>query len=211
MFGGPMTTYNNLVDLEEEVVQARGDVDVLLQRRRDELTRLSVAVREATGHESATLSEVVSAREAMTSPGTPKEVSAGDQHIQRALVELDARTEEYPEVDAISNVEDLQKNIVRIEEELAEQRRSYNEKVKEYNKAIRKFPTSVVARVAGFEERDRFEPSAAVETGDEVETEELPEQSEEPKQTLEPWLDTASALPDADEQDTPHQTGDHQQ
>lgn len=161
-------TYNAFVELEEDVENARSDVDSLLQRRRDELNRLYVAAREATGHESSTLSDVVGARQAVDAGGAGERPAGVDEQALRALTQFDARAEEYPEITAVENVETLQENVVKIEEELAERREEYNATVTEYNKRVRKFPGSVVASLGNFERREQFTPSESIGRGDQL-------------------------------------------
>lgn len=158
--------YNSFVELKEDVEKAQSDIEVLLQRRQDELNRLSIAVREATGHEATTLNEIISAREGVDAAGVPMEQADADRHVRNVLADVDARTEQYPEIAAIGNIDKLQENIVTIEQKLAEQRETYNNVVTRYNKRVQAIPQSFIASVGGFEKREQFEASKQLLSGE---------------------------------------------
>jgi len=69
--------------------------------------------------------------------------------------------EKYPDLKATQNFRDLQVQLEGTENRIAVERRDFNEAVGSYNVAIRRFPSALVARLAGFKERPFFE--AAVE------------------------------------------------
>jgi LemA protein len=66
-------------------------------------------------------------------------------------------TEAYPQLRATDAYRELMSQLEGTENRIAVERRRYNEVVRAYNTAIRRFPASVVASLRGFRERPFFE------------------------------------------------------
>ena len=65
--------------------------------------------------------------------------------------------------------EALMEELAGTENRISVERNRYNESVKMFNSKIRKFPTSVVARLMGVEKRDYFEAQSGAEQAPNVE------------------------------------------
>jgi LemA protein len=63
----------------------------------------------------------------------------------------------------LQNVRDLQVQLEGTENRVAQARRSYNETVTDFNRAIRRFPRSIIAGIFGFEKRTLFEAAAGAD------------------------------------------------
>ncbi|MCS7151582.1 MAG: LemA family protein, partial [Endomicrobia bacterium] len=50
----------------------------------------------------------------------------------------------------------LQDELAGTENRIATERRRYNEVVKEYNILVQRFPSNIVAKIAGFEKKDIY-------------------------------------------------------
>ena len=68
--------------------------------------------------------------------------------------------ENYPDLKANQNFLDLQNQLSRIENTLANARKYYNAIVREYNDKIMVFPSSVVASLFHFQKREYIEIDA---------------------------------------------------
>lgn len=66
-------------------------------------------------------------------------------------------TENYPELKANEQFVALTDELAGTENRITVARQDYNETVSKYNKAIKMFPTSIVANMAGYEAADYFE------------------------------------------------------
>ena len=66
-------------------------------------------------------------------------------------------TENYPELKANEQFVALTDELAGTENRIAIARQNYNETVSKYNKAIKMFPTSIVAGMSGYEAADYFE------------------------------------------------------
>ena len=151
--------YNQLVSMHERVDQAKQNIDVLLKRRQDELSKLIDAASEFMDHEEEVLTELTRARERAEQAETPTEQANADQAVRGALAEFEARVEDYPELRSQENMMQFQEQITEIESQIADRREFYNEAVTRYNTRIAQFPYVIFARQFGFDERELFEAS----------------------------------------------------
>ncbi len=83
--------------------------------------------------------------------------------LSGALADLRAVAENYPDLRATENFQQLQRNLNEIEDEIQASRRIYNSNVQSYNTKIQIFPNSIVAEQGGFTEREFFEIENAAE------------------------------------------------
>ena len=161
---------NSIIGSRNRVDEAWSGIDVQLKRRHDLVPNLVETVKGYATHEQQTFTRVTEARaEAMKSASTqadPDNVRAAQQaeaQLSGALAELRAVAENYPELRATENFQQLQRNLNEIEDEIQASRRIYNSNVQAYNTKIQIFPNSVVANSGGFTAREFFEIENAAE------------------------------------------------
>ena len=65
--------------------------------------------------------------------------------------------ENYPDLKSSENFRTLQDELAGTENRIAVARRDYNDAVNKYNSSIKKFPTSIIAGMSGFDEEKYFE------------------------------------------------------
>ena len=83
--------------------------------------------------------------------------------LSSALSRLMVIVENYPELKANENFINLQDELAGTENRLQKARQDYNDTAREYNTKIRRFPSSIIAGMGGFESVDYFESSAGSE------------------------------------------------
>jgi len=159
--GYTVKIYNSLVSLREQVDQAKQNIDVLLKQRRDELTKLIDAASEYMDHEEEVLTELTQAREQSAAANTPAEQAEADQQVRQAMMNFEARAEDYPELRSQENLMQFQESISSIEDQIADRRELYNEAATQLNTRIDQFPYVLIANQFGFDERELFEATAA--------------------------------------------------
>ena len=71
--------------------------------------------------------------------------------------------EQYPQLRATENFQQLQRNLSELEDEIQASRRIYNSNVQTYNTRIQQFPRSIIANQGGFTAKPFFEISDAAE------------------------------------------------
>ena len=151
------SSYNGLVDRELTVDQSVADLDVQLQRRFDLIPNLVKSVEGALEQEREIIGKVTEARTKYASAASGNDRVAAASELEGALSRLLVVVENYPQVASLQNVRDLQVQLEGTENRVAQARRTYNETVTDFNRAVRRFPRSIVAAVFGFDKRTLFE------------------------------------------------------
>ena len=142
--------YNNLVGLRNRVKNSYAQIDVQLKRRNDLIPNLVETVKGYAGHEKGVLEEVTKARTGVMNATTVEETSAADNQLTGALKTLFAVAENYPDLKANSNFQQLQSELTDTEDKISYARQFYNDVVLKYNNACPQFPSSIMARMFGF-------------------------------------------------------------
>jgi LemA protein len=153
-------SYNGLVDKDTAADQSFADLDAQLQRRNDLIPNLVGAVRGALQQEQAVFGEIARARQRYAGADTAQEKFAASNQESSALGRLLVIVESYPQLQSNTNIRDLQVELEGTENRIAQARRDYNAVIADYNRAIRRFPRSMLAGVFGFDRRPLFEADA---------------------------------------------------
>ena len=153
--------YNNLVGLRNRVKNSYAQIDVQLKRRNDLIPNLVETVKGYAGHEKGVLEEVTKARTSVMNASTPQEASEANNQLTDALKTLFAVAENYPDLKANSNFQQLQTELSDTEDKISYARQFYNDVVLKYNNACQQFPSSIIAKMFGFKEELFFEAPAA--------------------------------------------------
>ena len=159
--------YNTLQALDEEVKAAWSEVQNQYRRRADLVPNLTSVVKGAAKFEQETLTKVVEARskatavqldaKALSNPEAFRRFEQVQGELSSALARLLVVVERYPELKANQNFRDLQAQLEGTENRIAVARKRYIDKVAEYNKGVRFFPTNLTARfLLGLEVRETF-------------------------------------------------------
>lgn len=155
--------YNGLVEKDENVKTAWGQVENVYQRRADLIPNLVATVKGYAEHESETLQGVVEARAKATqlsindfSEESLKAYQEAQGGVTSALGRLMAIVENYPDLKANQNFLDLQAQLEGTENRIAEARRNFNEVANTYNKAVRRFPENIIASIFDFDQKGYF-------------------------------------------------------
>lgn len=160
LFGGLIVyivlIYNGLIRLRNNIEKAWSNIDVLLKQRADELPKLIDTVREYMEYERDILQDLTDARTGVEQAQGPAEEAAADQTLRGALSELSAVAEDYPELQASDNFQQLQDRIASLEEQIADRREFYNDSVNTYNIRIDQIPYNIVAILLGYREKELF-------------------------------------------------------
>lgn len=163
-----VVTYNRVVGLLQRVDKAWANVDVALKQRHDELPNLVSAVRGLMAYERDVLERVTALRAAYDDHAAIPRQAATSEATTGAVRQLFAVVERYPEIRSAGNVRELQDEIERLEELIADRRELYNDQVFRYNTAIATIPTVLVAGWFGWRPRPFFDAEDAVDVRPEV-------------------------------------------
>src|SRR5574344_1910082 len=129
-------SYNDMVIQDEAVSTAWSNVENQYQRRADLIPNLVNTVKGYATHEKETLDAVVSARAKATQMTvdannlTPEKLAAFQKaqgEVSSALGKLLAITENYPDLKANENFQELQAQLEGTENRISVERRTFNE------------------------------------------------------------------------------------
>jgi LemA protein len=152
-----IASYNRLVRARVRIDEAWAQIDTQLQRRHDLIPNLVETVKGYAAHERTTFEEVTAARAKAISVQGPADLAEAENQLTQALGRLLAISENYPQLKADANFRQLQEELAHTENMVAGSRGHYNASVRAYDEARKVFPTSVIASVFNFEDRDFFE------------------------------------------------------
>lgn len=178
MLGLSSCNYNSLVEKQQNVEQQWAEVENQYQRRSDLIPNLVSTVKGYAAHEEQTFERVTEARAKATSVNinaedlneeTLERFQAAQNELQSALKSLLAVSEAYPDLKANENFKDLQVQLEGTENRIATARGRYTEAVRDYNTAIKKFPTTIYAGWFGFESKPQFKAVEGADVAPKVE------------------------------------------
>lgn len=150
-------TYNKCIKLLNYVKEAFSTMDVYLKKRWDLIPNIVEAVKGYMAHEKSTLEEITSLRNLQYSELSQEQKININDKLSFGLQKLVAVAENYPDLKASENFSNLQKELSKIEEDIANSRKYYNGCVREFNTLIQLFPTNLVAGMFKFKEQKLFE------------------------------------------------------
>ncbi len=171
------SSYNTLVNKDENVKNKWSAVQSDYQRRADLIPNLVNTVKGAANFEQETLTRVIEARSKATqvtlNPGelTPENIQrfqAAQGELSGALSRLLVSVERYPELKANQNFLDLQKQLEGTENRINVSRKDFNNAVQDYNSSVRRFPANIFAGMFGFGVKQGFTAEAGAERAPEV-------------------------------------------
>lgn len=157
--------YNDLVNKDEAVNKAWGQVEVVYQRRADLIPNLVSTVQGYAAHEKAVFTQVTEARAKVGSlnvnastmdPALQVQFLKAQGELSSALSRLIAVAENYPSLKASENFRDLQSQLEGTENRIAVERGRYQRAIEALNATVRGFPRNVIAGIFGFERREYY-------------------------------------------------------
>ena len=154
-----ISTYNSLVRLRNKVKNAFAQIDTQLQRRFDLIPNLVETVKGYAAHEKELLENLTASRTGFMNAGSNDEKMAMDNQLAGCLKTLFAVAENYPDLKANKNFENLQNELSETEDKVAYSRQFYNDAVTMYNDKLQTFPTNIIAGMFGFSEEALFATS----------------------------------------------------
>lgn len=166
--------YNRMVSRRNAADNSWAQIDAALQRRHDLVPNLVEAVKGYAKHERDTFEKTTKARTRAEAAEGPPQQAAAEGALQAALGRLLVVAEEYPELRATENFQNLQAQLSETENQIQITRRVYNDTVQTYNTLIQIFPPSLVANAFNFEPKEFFDapeeseatPGVSFEKGD---------------------------------------------
>lgn len=148
--------YNGLVQLRVHAQESWSQIDVQLQRRNDLIPNLVSTVKGYSKFEASTLAKVTELRTALNN--VPDDDHAKKMEVSNQLTgtlrTLFAVSENYPDLKASAEYQQLMEELSNTENKIAYSRQLYNSTVAALNAKIQSFPSNIVAKLHHFTQMD---------------------------------------------------------
>jgi LemA protein len=174
-----ISSYNNMISLDQAVVQQWSQVENQYQRRADLIPNLVNTVKGYADFEKEVLTKVTEARarvsqfnitpELLNDPQAFAKFQSLQGELSGALSRLLVTVENYPQLKANENFLQLQAQLEGTENRISVERKKFNEVVQSYNTTIKRFPASMLAGMFGFGEKQYFKAIQGADTPPKVE------------------------------------------
>ncbi|MFH1339080.1 MAG: LemA family protein [Candidatus Omnitrophota bacterium] len=145
-----VSVYNGIVSKHENITAKWAQVENQLQRRNDLIPNLVNTVKGYATHERNVFENVTNARSQWAKANTLEDKVKAAGAIDAALARLLLVVENYPNLKADQTFLRLMDELSGTENRIAVERMRYNESVRDYNIAVRRFPGNLVAGKFGY-------------------------------------------------------------
>ena len=152
-----VSVYNKLVKFRNLVQEAWSSIDVMLKKRYDLIPNLVETVKGYATHERETLDSVTQARTMAKNASSVQEKEAAEKNLNQAMMNLFAVAEQYPDLKANTNFQQLQNELSSLESDIEKSSRYYNGTARENNTLVESFPSNIIANMYKFEKAPFFE------------------------------------------------------
>jgi LemA protein len=160
--------YNRTIGRRNAVDNSWAQIETALQRRHDLIPNLVESVKGYAKHEQSTFEEVTKARGGAVAAKAPSTQAVAEDALTAAIGKLIVVAEQYPQLRATENFQQLQQQLSDTEDQIQITRRVYNDTVQTYNTGIQQFPAVLVANAFHFEPRQFFDAPKEAEATPEV-------------------------------------------
>lgn len=160
--------FNSFVSKQEKVRGQWAQVETQYQRRIDLIPNLVETTKGYMQFESELMTNITELRSGWINANTPDEKMIAANELDFAISRLLMVYENYPELKSISAVSSLMDELSGTENRISVERQRYNEAVRTYNVAIKKFPNSILAGMFGFNNALYYESVTGSETAPKV-------------------------------------------
>lgn len=156
VLGIAVASYNRIVTLHETITAKWAQVENQLQRRNDLIPNLVKTVKGYASHEKSIFIQVTEARSKWANAKTVDQKIEAASEVDRAMARLLLVVENYPNLKANETFLKLMDELSGTENRIAVERMRYNETVKDYNVAIRRFPGNIIAGLYNYQRATEY-------------------------------------------------------
>ncbi|GLB47217.1 membrane protein [Philodulcilactobacillus myokoensis] len=152
--------YNRLVRASTYVDESWSQIDVQLKRRNDLIPNLISTTKGYANYEQSTLTKVTQLRQQLVSMddnGDRNQMMHVSDQLSNTLKSIFAVSENYPELKANNQFQQLMEELSNTENKIAYSRQLYNSSVASFNMKIKTFPANLIAGHHHFIKRDYLE------------------------------------------------------
>jgi LemA protein len=153
-----ISTQRSLVNLDELCKNALSQIEVQLNSRFDAVIALAKTAAQYAKHESETIIQAVQARGGNLGnnsvPATPESINQQSDLLTQMMGRLNVVFERYPELKASDLYKEAQAGMKQYEENVRMSRMIYNDTATKMNRMVRQWPSSIVASMLHFDQKD---------------------------------------------------------
>ena len=151
-----ISTQRSLVNLDELCKNALSQIEVQLNSRFDAVIALAKTAAQYAKHESETIIQTVQARggNSGATPNTPAAINEQADLLTQMMGRLNVVFERYPELKASDLYKETQEGMKQYEENVRMSRMVYNDTATKMNRMVRQWPSSIVASILHFDQKD---------------------------------------------------------
>jgi len=157
-------TQRKLVSLDELCKNATSQIAVQLNSRWDAVQALVKMTAQYAKHESETLTQVINARR-ISNIQTPQQINEQQSALSEVMGRLMAVSESYPNLKADSMFMKTMDGMKEYEENVRMSRMVYNDTATKMNRMVRQWPSSMVASMLHFDEKEYLKVDEEKKTG----------------------------------------------
>ena len=162
------STYNGLVTTNVAADTQWKQVETQYQRRFDLIPNLVESAKGVMNQEQEVFGAIAEARTRYSGAVTPDQKAAAASQVESALGRLLVITENYPQLKSSETVQSLMTELEGTENRVSVERMRFNESVQVYNLKTMRFPSSIVASIFGFDQRQYFNAAPGTENAPQV-------------------------------------------
>ena len=151
-----ISTQRELVNLDELCKNALSQIEVQLNSRFDAVIALAKTAAQYAKHESETIIQTIQARggNSGAQSGTPAAINEQSDLLTQMMGRLNVVFERYPELKASDLYKEAQEGMKQYEENVRMSRMIYNDTATKMNRMVRQWPSSIVASMLHFDQKD---------------------------------------------------------
>ncbi len=150
-----ISTQRELVNLDELCKNALSQIEVQLNSRFDAVIALAKTAAQYAKHESETIIQAVQARGGnLGNANTPAAINEQSDLLTQMMGRLNVVFERYPELKASDLYREAQEGMKQYEENVRMSRMVYNDTATKMNRMVRQWPSSIVASMLHFDQKD---------------------------------------------------------
>ena len=153
-----ISTQRSLVNLDELCKNALSQIEVQLNSRFDAVIALAKTAAQYAKHESETIIQTIQARGSNLGngnlPATPESINQQTDLLGQMMGRLNVVFERYPELKASDLYREAQEGMKQYEENVRMSRMIYNDTATKMNRMVRQWPSSIVASMLHFDQKD---------------------------------------------------------
>jgi LemA protein len=167
--------YNGLISSDQGVKKVWSNVETNYQRRTDLYSSVIKTIEGSANFEKSTLKEVLEARSKATQmqvnindPASLEAYQKAQSNLQGSFSRLMAVAENYPNLKTTDAFRDFQTQIEGTENRINVARQDYNKAIEDFNLRVKRFPSVILARLFGYNEKPYYKADEGSEKAPEI-------------------------------------------